>query len=140
MKAIHGGKAKTDKIDAHKIALLLRGDMLPQAYVYPKSMRETRGRLADGPAGTVEASEAFVNAGVSHDVFSIQNKVIAAGFGRFVLASLFLCLFRLTDPLTKTRLEASLPRGKPCSSSTIRSLKLAASSRIHTARGYSWRY
>ena len=34
MKAVHGGKAKTDKIDAHKIAVLLRGGMLPQAYVY----------------------------------------------------------------------------------------------------------
>ena len=34
MKAIHGGKAKTDPIDAHKIAVLLRGGMLPQAYVY----------------------------------------------------------------------------------------------------------
>ena len=33
MKAIHGGKAKTDKIDAKKIAILLRGGMLPQAYV-----------------------------------------------------------------------------------------------------------
>jgi transposase len=35
MKAIHGGKAKNDKIDSHKIATLLRGGMLPQAYVYP---------------------------------------------------------------------------------------------------------
>jgi transposase len=43
-KAIHGGKAKTDKIDAHKIAVLLRGGMLPQAYVYPKGRRETRAR------------------------------------------------------------------------------------------------
>ena len=25
MKAIHGGKAKNDRIDAHKIAVLLRG-------------------------------------------------------------------------------------------------------------------
>jgi Transposase len=33
MKAIHGGQAKHDKIDAHKIAVLLRGGMLPQAYV-----------------------------------------------------------------------------------------------------------
>jgi transposase len=33
MKAIHGGKAKNDQIDAHKIAVLLRGGMLPQAYV-----------------------------------------------------------------------------------------------------------
>ena len=35
MKAIHGGKAKNDKIDAHKIAALLRGGMMPIAYVYP---------------------------------------------------------------------------------------------------------
>jgi transposase len=45
MKAIHGGKAKNDKIDAAKIARLLRGGNLPQAYVYPKGMRETRDLL-----------------------------------------------------------------------------------------------
>ncbi len=27
MKAIHGGKAKNDKIDSHKIAALLRGGL-----------------------------------------------------------------------------------------------------------------
>ncbi|HWC30825.1 MAG TPA: transposase, partial [Dehalococcoidia bacterium] len=31
MKAIHGGKAKNVKLDSHKIAILLRGGMLPQA-------------------------------------------------------------------------------------------------------------
>src|SRR6266542_4258860 len=45
MKAIHGGKAKNDKIDAQKIAVLLRGGMLPQAYVYPAEMRATRDLL-----------------------------------------------------------------------------------------------
>ncbi len=45
MKAIHGGKAKNDKIDSHKIAALLRGGMLPQAYVYPREMRSTRDLL-----------------------------------------------------------------------------------------------
>jgi transposase len=45
MKAIHGGKAKNDKIDAHKIAVLLRGGLLPQAYVYPAEMRATRDLL-----------------------------------------------------------------------------------------------
>jgi len=45
MKAIHGGKAKNDKIDSHKIAVLLRGGMLPQAYVYPAGMRATRDLL-----------------------------------------------------------------------------------------------
>jgi len=42
MKAIHGGKAKNDKIDSQKIAALLRGGMLPQASVYPAKMRATR--------------------------------------------------------------------------------------------------
>src|SRR4030066_1706788 len=45
MKAIHGGKAKNDKIDAHKIAVLLRGGMIPMAYVYPQQMRSTRDLL-----------------------------------------------------------------------------------------------
>jgi len=45
MKAIHGGKAKNDRIDAHTIAVLLRGGMLPQSYVYPSAMRATRDLL-----------------------------------------------------------------------------------------------
>src|SRR5262245_31044232 len=42
MKAIHGGKAKNDTIDAQTIAVLLRGGMLPQASVSPAAMRATR--------------------------------------------------------------------------------------------------
>ena len=45
MKAIHGGKTKNDRIDAEKIAVLLRGGMLPMAYVYPRKMRATRDLL-----------------------------------------------------------------------------------------------
>jgi len=45
MKAIHGGKAKNDRIDAGKIARLLRGGTFPVAYAYPKGMRETRDLL-----------------------------------------------------------------------------------------------
>ena len=45
MKAIHGGKAKHDRIDAHNIAVLLRGGMLPQASGYPAGMRATRDLL-----------------------------------------------------------------------------------------------
>ena len=42
MRAIHGGKSKNDRIDSHKIAALLRGGLIPQAYVYPRKMRATR--------------------------------------------------------------------------------------------------
>jgi transposase len=45
MQAIHGGKANNDTIDAHKIAALLRGGMLPQAYVDPAERRATRDLL-----------------------------------------------------------------------------------------------
>jgi hypothetical protein len=42
MKAIHGGNAKHDRIDAHKIAALLRGGPMPQASVQPRRMRAMR--------------------------------------------------------------------------------------------------
>jgi len=45
MKAIHGGKAKNDKIDSRKIAGLLRGGMFPMAYDYQAEMRATRDLL-----------------------------------------------------------------------------------------------
>ncbi len=45
MKAIHGGKTKSDRLDSQKIALLLKGGLIPQAYVYPPAMRATRDLL-----------------------------------------------------------------------------------------------
>jgi transposase len=45
MQAIHGGKATNDTSDAHTMAVLLRGGMLPQASVSPAAMRATRDLL-----------------------------------------------------------------------------------------------
>jgi transposase len=45
MKAIHGAKAKNDRLDAQKIAGLLKGGFFPMAYVYPRDKRETRDLL-----------------------------------------------------------------------------------------------
>ena len=45
MQAIHGGQAKNDTIDSHKIAGRRRGGLLPQAYVCPAAMRATRDLL-----------------------------------------------------------------------------------------------
>lgn len=45
MRAIHGGKAKNDRIDSHKIAMLMRGGNFPLAYVYPRELRATRDLL-----------------------------------------------------------------------------------------------
>ena len=45
MKAVHGGKAKNDRIDSEKIARLLQGGLLPMAYVYPRKLRSLRDLL-----------------------------------------------------------------------------------------------
>jgi transposase len=45
MKLIHGSKAKNDRLDARKIAHLLKGGNFPLAYAYPRGMRETRDLL-----------------------------------------------------------------------------------------------
>ena len=45
MKAIHGAKAKNDRIDSRKIAALLGGGNFPLAYTYPRGMRSTRDLL-----------------------------------------------------------------------------------------------
>lgn len=45
LKAIHGGKTKTDRIDSEKLALLLRGGNFPISYAYPAELRDTRDLL-----------------------------------------------------------------------------------------------
>jgi transposase len=45
MKLIHGSKAKNDRLDARKIAGLLKGGLFPLAYVYPKTKRDARDLL-----------------------------------------------------------------------------------------------
>jgi transposase len=45
MKHIHGSKTKTDRIDAGKLAALLRGGLFPMGYVYPRAKRQTRDLL-----------------------------------------------------------------------------------------------
>jgi hypothetical protein len=42
LKAIHGAKAKNDAVVASKLAMLLRGGVIPMAYVYPPAMRAAR--------------------------------------------------------------------------------------------------
>jgi transposase len=45
MQAIHAGKAKNATIDAHTMAVLLRGGLVPHADVYPAERRATRDLL-----------------------------------------------------------------------------------------------
>jgi len=41
-KAIAAARLKNDKVDAHRLALLLRGDLLPTVWIPPATLREAR--------------------------------------------------------------------------------------------------
>jgi hypothetical protein len=49
MHALHGGQAKTDQLDAPKIATLLRGGLLPHAAGSPAERRAPRALLRRRP-------------------------------------------------------------------------------------------
>ena len=45
LKHIHGGKNKNDKLDSEKLAHLLRTNLIPPSYVYPRERRAMRALL-----------------------------------------------------------------------------------------------
>jgi transposase len=71
MKAIHGGKAKHDTIDAHKIAVLLRGGMLPQASVDPAERRATRDVLRRRMHLTRKRAELWAHSQHTHSQYNL---------------------------------------------------------------------
>jgi hypothetical protein len=74
MKAIHGGKSKNDKIDSRKIAGLLRGGLIPQAYVYPKLMRATRDLLRRRNHFMCKRTELFTHIQNTASQYSIPQR------------------------------------------------------------------
>jgi transposase len=106
MKAIHGGKAKNDKLDARKIAALLRGGMFPQAYVYPKGMRETRDLLRRRMFLVHKRAEAIAHVQNTNSQYNLPvfgKKLIYAG-NREELA----VAERFTDPSVRRSVEVDL--------------------------------
>ena len=70
MKAIHGGKSKNDRIDADKLARMLRGGMFPVAYVYPKEMRATRDLLRRRLFFVQKRSELMAHVQMTHHQYN----------------------------------------------------------------------
>jgi transposase len=104
MKAIHGGKAKNDKIDAHKIAVLLRGGMLPQAYVYPAQMRATRDLLRRRMSRTRKRAELLAHIQNTNSQYNLPEigKKLAYKANRDGVAE------RFPDPAVHQSMEVDL--------------------------------
>jgi transposase len=104
MKAIHGGKAKNDKIDSQKIAVLLRGGMLPQAYVYPPQMRATRDLLRRRSRLVRKRAELLAH---------IQNTNSQYNLPRFCKKISYQCnregvVERFSDPMVQASIQTDL--------------------------------
>jgi transposase len=104
MKAIHGGKAKNDKIDAHKIAVLLRGGMIPRAYVYPAEMRATRDLLRRRMYLTRKRAELLTHVQQTNCQYNLPDigKKIAYKANRVGVAE------RFPDPAVQKSIEVDL--------------------------------
>jgi transposase len=105
LKAIHGGKTKTDTIDAQKLARLLRGGTFAQAYVYPKAMRATRDLLRRRTYFVRKRAELLAHLQMTFSQYNLtppaQKLCYAAN-----RAQLDLDVF--PDPSTRTMLAADL--------------------------------
>jgi transposase len=104
MKAIHGGKAKNDRVDAHKIATLLRGGAFPLAYVYPRGMRATRDLMRRRLFFVRRRSELFTHIRITFHQLNLPAP--AAAFhhprNRIGLAE------AVADPIVRANVEADL--------------------------------
>ena len=105
-EAIHGGKTKNDQIDAAKIARLLRGGTLPQAYVYPAGMRATRDLLRRRTFFVRQRAELLahlVNTNSQYNLPPLAKKLsYAANRQELDLPA------RFTDPSVRRAVEADL--------------------------------
>jgi transposase len=103
-KAIHGGKAKNDRIDSQKIAALLRGGRLPQASVSPAERRATRDRLRRRTPLLRQRADHFSHGQHTHRQYTLPEigKTIASNANREGVAE------RFTAPAVHQTIEVDL--------------------------------
>jgi len=104
MRAIHGGKSKNDKIDSQKISALLRGGLIPMAYVYPQRMRSTRDLMRRRNHLMRKRAELFAHTQNTASQYNLQEPLgrIAKPQNREGL------LERFDDPAVRMSMAANL--------------------------------
>jgi transposase len=105
MKLIHGAKAKNDRIDAAKLAALLRGGMFPLAYVYPRAKRQTRDLLRRRSFFVRQRAQLIahiVNTNSQFNLPPFPKKLTYAGNRSAAIAE------RFADPSTRLSVAADL--------------------------------
>src|SRR6476469_1243373 len=105
MKHIHQGKSKSDKIDAGKLAAMLRGGLFPLAYAYPRARRQTRDLLRRRSFFVRQRAQLIahiVNTNSQFNLPALTKKLTYAANRSEEIAG------RFTDPSTRLMVEADL--------------------------------
>jgi len=105
MKHIHQGKSKSDKIDAGKLAAMLRGGLFPLAYAYPRAKRQTRDLLRRRSFFARQRSQLIahvVNTNSQFNLPALTKKLTYAANRSEEIAG------RFTDPSTQLMVRADL--------------------------------
>ena len=105
MSAIHGFKTKNDKTDSMQIAHLLRSNLIPPAYVYPREKRAVRGLLRKRIGFVWKRAEILTSLSMGvmtmgHAPLNSTNKTRDRWLGE--LEEVY------TEPLDKISMEASM--------------------------------
>jgi len=105
MRHIHQGKSKSDKIDAGKLAAMLRGGLFPLAYAYPRAKRQTRDLLRRRSFFVRRRSQLIahiVNTNSQFNLPALTKKLTYAANRSEAIAG------RFTDPSTRLMVETDL--------------------------------
>jgi transposase len=105
MKHIHGGKAKNDKIDAGKLAAMLRGGLFPLAYVYPKAKRQTRDLLRRRSFFVRQRAQLITHIQNTNSQFNLPPFPKKLTYARNRSADI---AARFADPSTRLSIQANL--------------------------------
>jgi transposase len=105
MKHIHKAKSKSDRIDAGKLAAMLRGGLFPLAYAYPKAKRQTRDLLRRRSFFVRQRAQLIahvVNTNTQFNLPPLSKRLTYAANRTSEL------LDRFTDPSTRLMVSADL--------------------------------
>jgi hypothetical protein len=104
MKAIHGAKAKSDRIDSGKVAVLVRGGLMPVAYAYPSEMRATRDLMRRRLLFARQRGSLLAHIQITHHQYNVEtpHKRITYRSNRDGLGQGF------TDPSVRQTIAADL--------------------------------
>jgi transposase len=105
LKHIHGGKNKNDKLDSEKLAHLLRTNLIPPSYVYPKERRPMRALLRQRMSYVWERAELLTHLSMNQTAEGLVP-VAKGGHNRDVWEERLLGQY--TDPLHRLAVECDM--------------------------------